>query len=230
MLGSESQQTINAVKRVIPSVVEILMTKHLSEIKEGKDLRSLGLVDEKGMVKLSGCSGFFISSEGYIITNRHVVEDESASYSVAWKGQQFKGSVVLRDIETDIAIVKIEGNHFPVALLGNSSRLQLGETVVAIGNSLGEFTNTVSRGVISGLSRHILAGASTPLNKGQNFFHLIQTDAAINPGNSGGPLINLKGEVIGVCTAMILGVENMGFATPINQAAKVWKQFRFPNN
>jgi len=223
MFFSESQRTIKAVKKALPAVVGILMAKHLSQLKDKHHLQKLGLVDEKGMVKLSGCSGFFISPDGYILTNRHVVEDKQASYSVIWRSNTYPGKVLARDKESDIAILKIDlrqRQKVPFLQLGNSSFLRLGETVIAIGNALGEFTNTVSRGVISGLSRHISTGL---INSTQEFSGLIQTDAAINPGNSGGPLINLQGEAVGICTAVILGVENMGFALPINRAKVIWR-------
>jgi len=226
MFLSESQQTIKAVKKALPAVVGILMTKHLSQLKDKHHLQKLGLVDDEGMVKLSGCSGFFVSPDGYILTNRHVVEDEQAVYSVIWKNDTYSVKVLARDKESDIAILKInlkEKQRVPFLRLGDSSSLRLGETVIAIGNALGEFTNTVSRGVVSGLSRHISTGL---MNSTQEFSGLIQTDAAINPGNSGGPLINLRGEAIGICTAVILGVENMGFALPINRAKAIWKEVK----
>ncbi len=226
MFLSEYQQTIRAVEKSIPTVVGILMSKHLSQLKNKYHLQKLGLVNEKGMVKLSGCSGFFISSQGHILTNRHVVEDKQASYSVIWKDNTYSSRVLVRDIVNDIAILKIKlrkGEHTPFLPLGDSSSLRLGQTVIAIGNALGEFTNTVSRGIVSGLSRHIYTNL---MNSSQEFSGLIQTDAAINPGNSGGPLINLQGEAIGVCTAVILGVENMGFATPINQVKTIWQDIK----
>jgi len=232
---SEYHLTIQAVKKSLPAVVGILITKHLSQLEKEIDrdfikgislygyLEKDNLIDKNGMVKISGCSGFFVSSDGYILTNRHVVEDEESSYTVLWQDKSFSSKVIIRDKITDIAILKVEGENFPYLEFGDSKKLELGQTVVAIGNALGEFENTVSRGIISGLSRDLKTSAG---NESQEFYGLIQTDAAINPGNSGGPLIDLEGRVIGINTAVVLGVENIGFAIPINQAKKILFDFK----
>ena len=224
MFFSESNQTVRAVNAATPSVVAVLMSKELSKIKKeiGVDIARY-LVDEKGMVKIGGCSGFFISSDGYVLTNRHIVQDEEASYTVVWQDKTYSCKILVRDKITDIAILKIDGSDFPYLKFDNSSQLKLGQTVMAIGNALGEFQNTVSRGIVSGLSRDIKAEVGENI---QEFFGLIQTDAAINPGNSGGPLINLSGRVIGICTAVVLGVENIGFAIPINQAKSIFENIK----
>lgn len=223
MSFSESQ-TIRAVKTAIQPVVAVLMSKELSKIKKeiGVDTARY-LVDEKGMVKIGGCSGFFVSSDGYILTNRHIVEDEAASYTVVWNDKIYACEILVRDKITDIAVLKIDGNNFPYLRLANSSQLKLGQTAIAIGNALGEFKNTVSRGIISGLSRDIKTEIGEDIYE---FFGLIQTDAAINPGNSGGPLINLSGKVVGICTAVVLGVENIGFAIPVNQAKSILEDIK----
>lgn len=223
MFFSESQ-TIRAVKIAIPSVVSVLMSKELSKIKKeiGVDTARY-LVDEKGMVKIGGCSGFFVSSDGYVLTNRHIVEDEAASYTVVWNDKIYSCKILVRDKITDIAVLKIDDNNFPYLKFANSSQLQLGQTAIAIGNALGEFKNTVSRGIISGLSRDIKTEIGEDIYE---FFGLIQTDAAINPGNSGGPLINLSGKAIGICTAVVLGVENIGFAIPVNQAKSILEDIK----
>jgi len=226
MFFSESQ-TIKAVKIAIPPVVAVLMSKELSKIKKeiGVDMARY-LVDEKGMVKVGGCSGFFVSSDGYILTNRHIVEDEEASYTVVWQNKTYLCQILVRDKITDIAVLKIIPEHvegFPYLKFSNSSKLKLGQTVIAIGNALGEFQNTVSRGIVSGLSRDIKTEIGEDIHE---FFGLIQTDAAINPGNSGGPLINLSGKVVGICTAVVLGVENIGFAIPINQARGILEDIK----
>jgi len=157
------------------------------------------------------------------LTNRHIVQDEEASYTVVWQNKTYSCKILVRDKITDIAILKIDGSDFPYLKFDNSSQLKLGQTVMAIGNALGEFQNTVSRGIVSGLSRDIKAEVGENI---QEFFGLIQTDAAINPGNSGGPLINLSGRVIGICTAVVLGVENIGFAIPINQAKSIFENIK----
>ena len=224
MFFSESNQIIKAVKTATPSVVVVLMSKELSKIKQeiGADIARF-LVDEKGMVKIGECSGFFVSSDGYILTNRHIIEDEDASYAVVWQNKTYPCQILARDKITDIAVLKIEGNNFPHLEFADSSQLKLGQTVIAIGNALGEFQNTVSRGIVSGLSRNIKTGIEESL---QEFSGLIQTDAAINPGNSGGPLIDIYGRVIGICVAVILGVENIGFAIPINEAKVILEDIK----
>jgi len=175
---------------------------------------------KKGTKKqeIGGGTGFFVSSDGLILTNKHVVYDEEAEYIVLTNNKKkYKAKVLAKDPSCDVAILKIEGKNFPFLKLGNSDKIVLGQTVIAIGNALGEFQNSISVGVVSGLGRRITAGGSGYIETIEN---MIQTDAAINKGNSGGPLLNLKGEVIGINTAMATGAENIGFATPINIAKK----------
>ncbi len=172
--------------------------------------------DETEKREIGGGTGFIISSDGMIITNRHVVFDESAEYTVFLNdGRKYSAEVLDRDPLNDLAIIKIEEEELPVLELGDSSGIRIGQTAIAIGNTLSEFKNTVSVGVVSGLRRTIIAGdifgSST-----EKLENIIQTDAAINPGNSGGPLLNLFGEVIGVNTAMAQLAQNVGFAIPIN--------------
>lgn len=175
---------------------------------------------EKEAVKIGGGSGFLVSDDGIILTNSHVVHDTKAEYTAFLDHDEktkHELEVVARDPIHDIAICKVKGNNFPYLELGDSSGLQLGESVVAVGNALGEFSNTVSLGIISGLSRFIRAQQG---GRGQSerLRGLIQTDAAINPGNSGGPLINMEGKVVGINTAVVFGAQNIGFSIPVNQA------------
>lgn len=227
MFFSESKKIVQVVKKTTSSVVAVLVSKEISKVTTeiGSELTQGLIKDEKGMVNIVSCSGFFITPDGYIVTNRHIVEDEEASYSVVWNNKTYTCEILARDTITDIAILKINCSKkkFPYLKLADSSKLELGQTVIAIGNALGEFQNTVSRGIISGLSREIRTEAEENI---QEFSGLIQTDAAINPGNSGGPLINLKGKVVGICTAVILGVENIGFAIPINQIKNILKDIK----
>lgn len=168
---------------------------------------------------VGGGSGFFVSAEGLLVTNKHVVTDTTAAYTVFTNdGRKYDAEVIARDPLQDLAVLKIAGGTFIPARLGDSDALKLGQTAIAIGNSLGEFRNTVSVGVISGLARTITAsgeGVGTEVIQG-----VIQTDAAINQGNSGGPLLNLKGEVIGINVAVASGAENVGFAIPVNRATR----------
>jgi len=182
---------------------------------------------QKGSEKqeVGGGSGFIISSNGLILTNKHVVSDKDASYTVYLNtGEKYEAKVLSLDPIDDIALIKIEAQNLPTLSLGDSDGIKIGQTVIAIGNALGEFRNTVSVGVVSGLSRSITAGDSS--GNAETIDNVIQTDAAINLGNSGGPLINLKGEVIGINTAIASGAENIGFAIPINRAKKAIESYQ----
>lgn len=161
-------------------------------------------------------SGFVISSEGLVVTNKHVVSDTEASYRVITKEDKtYEVKKIYRDPTNDLAILKIEGSGFKTMELGDSSNLKLGQLVIAIGTALGEFRYTVTTGVVSGLGRSISAGS--PLEGAlERLDNVIQTDAAINPGNSGGPLLNSVGQAIGVNTAISTEGQNIGFAIPIN--------------
>jgi S1-C subfamily serine protease len=176
---------------------------------------------QKGTKKqeVSSGTGFIVSPDGYVVTNKHVVEDEKAEYTILSNdGKKYSAEVVAKDPTEDFAVLRIKSNglKFDYLPLGSSKDLKLGQTVIAIGNALGEFKNTVSVGVVSGLNRSLsvtdpYTGETVVLN------NVIQTDAAINRGNSGGPLLNLKGEVVGINTAMVSGAQNIGFAIPIDQ-------------
>lgn len=230
----EQSAVIDAVKKASPAVVSIVVTKELPEIRRspgffgddfffrffGQDHERFfstpeGEQQEPQKRQVAGGTGFVVSSDGYIVTNRHVVSDRDADYTVVVEDEQeYEAKVLARDPVIDLAILKIEGEDLPFVELGDSSSLQVGQRVIAIGNALGEFRDTVSTGVVSGLSRSITAGGI-----GTSIEHLsgvIQTDASINPGNSGGPLLDISGQVIGVNTAMAEGAENIGFAIPVN--------------
>lgn len=175
---------------------------------------------QKGTQKkaVSAGTGFFVSSDGMVLTNRHVVDDTAAEYTIITNtGKKYQSKVLARDPLNDMAVLKVDqqGVTFQSLNLGDSDSVKIGQTAIAIGNALGQFQNTVSVGVISGLSRSLTAsGASAGP---EDISGAIQTDAAINPGNSGGPLLNLKGEVMGMNTAVAEGAQNIGFAIPINQ-------------
>jgi S1-C subfamily serine protease len=139
-------------------------------------------------------------------------------------GKEYDAKILARDPVRDIAVIKIEGNNFPVVPLGNSDNLQIGQTAIAIGNSLGEFSNSVSRGIVSGLKRNLNAGSAS--GQSERLTDIIQTDAAINPGNSGGPLLDIEGSVIGINVAVAQGAQNVGFALPINQASRLIDQVK----
>ncbi len=241
----EESSVIAAVEKTSPAVVSIIVSKDLPvlekyyEDSDSNDFFSQFFGDDfgdffrtpryrqKGTEKqeIGGGTGFLISSDGYIVTNRHVVSDEDADYTVLMNDEsKHEAKVLARDTITDLAILKIDGDDFPYAEIGDSSDLKVGQSVIAIGNALGEFRNTVSTGVISGLSRSITAGGYGTAS--EELSGVIQTDASINPGNSGGPLLNLDGQVIGINTAMANGAENIGFAIPINDVKNTIKNVK----
>lgn len=230
----EESAVISVVEAVAPAVVSIVVTKDLPVYERfyqerpyrgdifdyffGDELFRSPQYRQKGTEEreIGGGTGFIISEDGFIVTNKHVVADEEADYTVFLNDdeEKYEAKVLARDPFTDLAILKIEEEELPFVELGDSSSLKVGQTVIAIGNSLGEFRNTVSKGVISGMSRSIVAGGAA--SPAEQLIGLIQTDASINPGNSGGPLINIEGQVIGINTAMAAGAENIGFTIPIN--------------
>ena len=228
---------IEAVEKAFPSVVSIVITKDLPVIQQNSydpfsnlppEFRELfgdrfqipepEQEPETEKREIGGGTGFIVSEDGMIVTNKHVVLDEEAEYTVLTnEGEKYNAEVLARDPVQDIAILKINAQGLKPAELGNSDSIKLGQTAIAIGNALGEFRNTVSVGVISGLSRSILASGAGFTELIEN---VIQTDAAINRGNSGGPLLNLKGEVIGINTAVAQDAQSIGFTIPINQVRR----------
>jgi Do/DeqQ family serine protease len=172
---------------------------------------------QQEIVRGSG-SGFIVNSNGRIITNAHVVDGASKVSVVLKDGRQFEGKVIGTDPVTDVAVIQIQADNLPTLTIGNSETLQPGELAIAIGNPLG-LDNTVTVGIISATGR---SGSEVGIPDKRVSF--IQTDAAINPGNSGGPLLNQKGEVIGMNTAIIQGAQGLGFAIPINQVQRIADQ------
>ena len=178
------------------------------------------MADAHGMIEVGGGSGCIVDPNGLILTNKHVVSDGTAAYTVILNdGRRFPATILSRDPVNDVAILKIEATKLPSLELGDATRLELGQSVIAIGNALGMFKNTVSLGIVSGLSRAITAQAD-PTAPPQELRGLIQTDAAINPGNSGGPLVDRDGKVIGVNAAIVSGAQSIGFAIPVNAARR----------
>ncbi len=235
-IGNEAQ-VINTVKITSPAVVAITVSKNVPIIEQcpynpfsdlppefqqffGQNLQFYQPC-QKGtkLQEVGGGSGFVISSDGLILTNNHVVADTAAEYTVFTNdGKKYPAKVLIRDPNIDIAVIKINASQLPIIKLGNSDLVQVGQSVVAIGNALGEFRNTVNVGVISGLSRDITASGGGLTEKINN---VIQTDASINPGNSGEPLLNLRGEVIGINMAIVQGAQSISFAIPINQVKEI---------
>ncbi|MEH2096289.1 serine protease [Nostoc sp. 'Peltigera membranacea cyanobiont' 213] len=163
-------------------------------------------------------SGFIINSSGQIVTNSHVVDGADRVTVTLKDGRTFDGKVLGEDPVTDVAAIKIDANNLPTLSVGNSDALQPGEAVIAIGNPLG-LNNTVTSGIISATGR-----SSSDIGASDKRVDYIQTDAAINPGNSGGPLLNVRGQVIAMNTAIIRGAQGLGFAIPINTVQKIAQQ------
>jgi serine protease Do len=235
----EESAIIDAIQIADPSVVSIVVTKDLPILKQRRridpfyelfggdsfynQLRGEYYDDsnEQETIKkeIGGGSGFIVSTDGLIVTNKHVVSDLDAGYTIVFNDETtYDAEVLARDIFNDIAVLRIkqpedEQKEFIPLQLSDSDQLQVGQIAISIGNALGEYRNTVSTGIVSGLSRNIVAGDS----RGSEYIeNVIQTDAAINHGNSGGPLLNIKGEVIGVNVAVARGAQNIAFAIPVN--------------
>lgn len=215
----EENAIISAVENASPSVVAIGVTRRVVDPFNPFSL-------PKRQDATIG-TGFVVSDKEIIVTNKHVVADPGVKYTVVNKdGQKFDVKKIYRDPILDLALVQVDppdGGIKPLEL-GDSSKLKVGQTVIAIGNALGRFTNTVTTGVVSGLGRRVVAG--DPFGGSlESLDNLIQTDAAINPGNSGGPLLNSAGQVIGVNVATTEGAENIGFAIPINSIKALVDEF-----
>lgn len=231
----EESAAVSAAKKVQPSVVSIVATRELETLYQSGDLG--GSVDpfdsffnapkatpegQTQTQRVGGGTGFYVSSDGLVLTNKHVIDNDTLDYTVVdYQGNEFKAQVLAKDPVQDIALLKIEGSDFPPVELGDSENLDPGQTVIAIGNSLGEYSNTVTKGVVSGIGRSITAGSR---GNATTIDNVIQTDAAINPGNSGGPLVNVEGQVIGINTAIDVSGQLIGFALPINDAKNVVTQ------
>ncbi|HJY98309.1 MAG TPA: trypsin-like peptidase domain-containing protein [Patescibacteria group bacterium] len=227
---SEKSDVVDVVSEVGPSVVTISAIAPARRIIQLSPFGDIEQGTTEETPKDIG-TGFVVSADGLIVTNKHVVANADISYKVSTSdGNTFDVGEISRDPSNDIAIIKIDAENLKPVELGDSSNLKVGQFVIAIGTALGEFRNTVTTGVISGLGRGIDAnGFSGYVERLDN---VIQTDAAINPGNSGGPLLNSAGEVIGVNVAVAEGANNIGFAIPINivkDALAVFKETgKFP--
>ncbi len=200
----ENSATIDLVKHVGPAVVSITTSSSVqSFFGDTQQQQGAG-------------TGVIVTSDGLVLTNKHVVEGADTVTVTTTDGKEFKGKVVAKDPSNDIAFVRVEATGLQAAELGDSDKVEVGQRVVAIGNALGEFSNSVTTGVISGKGRPIQA--SNGQGGAESLSNLFQTDAAINPGNSGGPLVNIEGQVIGINTAVAgQGSQNIGFTIPINE-------------
>lgn len=231
---TQEQLITQAVAKINPAVVSIIISKNTSdfEIKYVNPFENspffkniklripIYTPTQSSKEEIGAGTGLIIHKNGYILTNNHVVSDKESDYTAQLSnGAKKEAKVIYRDAEQDVAVLKIEGSYPLVASLGDSSSLQLGQTVIAVGNALGEYNNTISTGIISGLDRNIEAEDenSTIIEKLKN---VIQTDVSVNPGSSGGPLTNLNGDVIGINVATAVGSNNINFSIPINSVKK----------
>jgi len=239
---NEESQVISVVEKTSPAVVSIVASTEVTSLQNcyGGDFYSnlpqefrkfFNVPDNSNCqqvtqkVKVGAGTGFLVSADGYIVTNKHVVDNTKAEYTVILNDKNHQGEkktakVLARDPSNDIAVLKIDVSNMPYITFGDSDKLKVGQTAIAIGYALGEFDNTVSKGVISGLARSISASGN---GKVEDLKGLIQTDAAINPGNSGGPLLNIDGQAIGINVATA-NAQSIGFAIPIKLVKKAYEE------
>lgn len=227
----EESVVTKAVEESLPSVVTIGVKRTASSRTQRNPLDPFAPFrqapdndDEEDLSQNIG-SGFIISDDGMVITNRHVVLDPDLTYEVLTQDQKrYDVEKIYRDPLNDLAILKIPASNLKPLKIGNSDNLKLGQIAIAIGTPLGEFQNTITQGIVSGLGRGITAGSPFE-GFVEKLDNVIQTDAAISAGNSGGPLINSKGEAIGVNTAVSASGQNIGFAIPINVVTELIETF-----
>jgi serine protease Do len=221
--AEEESATIDTVKDVSPSVGSIIVKQNIVQ-PNSNQLSPIDLFfgqqqpssNSSGPQEVAAGTGFIISSDGYILTNKHVININNAAYTfVTNEGKEYDAKLIATDPFNDIAVIKIEANDLPALELGDSDALKIGQTVIAIGNTLSQFPNTVTKGIVSGIGRTITAGDSQ--GSSETLEQVIQTDAAINQGNSGGPLLTLDGKVVGINTAVSQEGQLLGFAIPISQ-------------
>ncbi len=232
LILTEESVVIDVVEKAGPSVVTIVIEKEQKEISPfAIEFGPFGLnipevETETKQIKENIGTGFIISQDGLIVTNKHVVINKEAKYKVLTKDdKEYEVSKIYRDPVNDLAILKLDGavNLQPIKM-GDSDKLKVGQFVITIGTALGEFKNTVTTGVISGLGRGITAGSAFE-GFVERLDNVIQTDAAINPGNSGGPLLNSIGQVIGINVAIAAQGQNISFAIPINTIKEAIENF-----
>lgn len=220
----ESSATVDVVSKANPAVVSIIISKDYSQIY-GNTSSPFSLFgfpfmqqqqqQQQGQQEVGGGSGFIVTSDGLIVTNKHVVDDTQASYTVVMNdGKKYDATVVAKDPSNDIAVLQIKATGLPTLEFANSDAVQIGQTVIAIGNALGEYRNTVTEGIISGKARTITASDTS--GSSETLEGVFQTDAAINSGNSGGPLLDLTGRVVAINTAVSSEGQLIGFAIPSN--------------
>jgi len=210
----EDSQVIDAVDRVSPAVVSVVVKTVDFDFFYGPTSAESGIG-----------TGFIVDKGGLIITNSHVVNSVGGDYSVILKdGTSYEVDKIHLDEQNDLAILEIAARDLPTVTFGDSDKLKVGQKAIAIGNALGQFQNTVTVGVVSGVGRSIVTGDGFSMEQ-KTYENVIQTDAAVNPGNSGGPLLDIAGQVIGINVATSSGADNISFAIPINTLKPVLESF-----
>ena len=231
-ISDEQSAIIDLVEKSNQSVVSISISKKIQVRRQspldyffGIPLQENPNQESNDSQTIGGGSGFIVSSDGLIVTNKHVVSDPSATYKVLFNdGSEANAEIKTLHPTQDLAIIKVDKTDLKPVEFADSEKLKVGQTAVAIGNSLNEFNNTVSRGVISGLRRSIVASDS--MGNTEPLSQVIQTDAAINQGNSGGPLLDINAKVIGVNVATAQGAQSIGFAIPSNVVVRMIDDYK----
>jgi serine protease Do len=231
-ISEEQSAIIDLVEKSNQSVVSISISKKIQVRRQYPFDYFFGLLPQdkpsqnlEENTTIAGGTGFVVSSDGLIVTNKHVVSDSSATYKVLFNdGSEVQAEVKTLHPTQDLAIIKVDKNNLKPVEFADSDKLKVGQTAVAIGNALGEFDNTVSRGVISGLRRSIIA--SDNMGNTEQLSQVIQTDAAINQGNSGGPLLDINSKVVGVNVATAEGAQSIGFAIPSNVVVRMIDDYK----
>jgi len=221
----EQEATILAIKKVMPSVVSIIVYEQKESASFNLSTGKQSVTKEK--VEIGSGTGFLISADGLILTNKHVANaggDKGEYRIILSSGKKYYAQLIGKDPIKDLAVLKIFDKNLSYVELGDSDSLQVGTTVIAIGNALGLYQNSVTKGIVSGLGRSIVASDQT--GNAEALDNVIQTDAEINIGNSGGPLIDLAGKVVGINVAIDQSGSSIGFAIPVNDAKPVIKSVR----
>jgi len=216
LVTDDEKLVIGVVDDNKDSVVSIAVSEVTFTVEEG-------IVDNTDNIG----TGFVVDKNGLIITNQHVVSNINSDYKVITSsGEEYDVVKIVRDDINDIALLKVDATDLIPVKLGNSENIVVGQTVVAIGTPLGNYAGTVTTGIISGLDRSVTTGASWFGESKKDYENVIQTDAAVNPGNSGGPLLNTRGEVIGINFATTTNADNISFALPINVVKNRIEEYR----
>jgi serine protease Do len=231
-ISEEQSAIIDVVEKSNQSVVSISISKKIQVRRQSPLDYFFGIPLQENYNQgsddtqtIGGGTGFIVSSDGLIVTNKHVVSDPSATYKVLFNdGSEVKAEIKTIHPTQDLAIIKVDKKDLKPVEFADSEQLKVGQTAIAIGNALNEFDNTVSRGVISGLRRSIVA--SDNMGNSEQLSQVIQTDAAINQGNSGGPLLDINSKVIGVNVATAQGAQSIGFAIPSNVVVKMIDDYK----